>query len=362
MTEEIKYRIYNIVLQPTSFCNLSCSYCYLPDKDKKHKMTSDITSKLSDDILHEGRYVNVLWHAGEPMASGLSHFSELLSPFKSNKFVTHIIQTNGTLINQEWCDFFKENNFHIGVSIDGPDWANANRVDRKGKPSYEKTIEGINKLKANGLKFIVIAVVDFATLDKAKELYEFFCGLGCDWVGINIEENECANEREICDDNRVAHFWEELFSAWYSNPIIEMREISSTLSWFEDINSNEQFNLSDYKIDLFPSISYNGDFVVLSPELLGGVNDNYKNFVAGNVKTKSIFDVERSVHSINYVNDFSKGVLMCKEQCDYFSFCRGGQASNKFYETGQLAVTETMYCRNSKKRVVDAIINQLNFK
>ncbi len=211
------------------------------------------------------------------------------------------------------------------------------------------------------MKFIVIAVVDFATLDKAKELYEFFCSLGCDWVGINIEENECANEREICDDNRVAKFWEELFSNWYLSPSIEIREISSTLSWFEAVNNNEQFNLSDYKIDLFPSINYNGDFVLLSPELLGGIDKNYNNFVAGNVKTKSIFEIERDVHSINYVNDFSKGVIMCREQCDYFSFCRGGQASNKFYETGQLTVTETMYCRNSKKRVVDAVINQLKF-
>ena len=362
MTDEIKYRIYNIVLQPTTFCNLSCSYCYLPDKEQKLKMTLDITTKLSNDIKQEGRNVNLLWHAGEPMACGLSHFKELLSPFKENEFVTHIIQTNATLITQDWCNFFKENNFHVGVSIDGPDWANSNRIDRKGRQVFHKTIDGINTLKQNDIKFIVIAVVDFSTLDKAKELYQFFCELGCDWVGINIEESESANKRSVCDDERVSIFWKEIFNSWYANPKIEIREISSTLSWFEDINNNEQFNLSDYKIDLFPSIGYNGDFVLLSPELLGGVAKNYNNFIVGNVKTKSIFEIEKTVETINYVNDFSKGVLMCKEECDYFSFCRGGQASNKFYETGQLAITETIYCRNSKKRVVDGIIHQLNFK
>ncbi len=324
-------------------------------------MSSVITQKISDDILKERRNVNLLWHAGEPMASGLLHFEQLFFPFKDNEFVTHIIQTNATIIDQEWCDFFKKNNFHVGISIDGPEWANANRVDRKGKETFNKTLNGISKLKDNHIEFVVIAVVDQFTIDKAKELYEFFSGLGCDWVGFNIEEKESVNKREICDDERVLKFWKDLFDAWYQNPIIEIREISSTLSWFNEINNDQQFTLANYNIDLFPSIACNGDIVVLSPELLGGQSENYDNFIIGNVCTNSIFDIEKVAENIHYVKEFSKGVLMCRQECEYFSFCRGGQASNKFYETGALAVTETSYCRNSKKRAVDTIIQQLNF-
>jgi uncharacterized protein len=362
LTEKVNYSIGTIVLQPTTFCNLNCSYCYLPDKEKALKMSPDITSKLSEDIKNEERHVNILWHAGEPMASGLRYFQDLFAPFIGNSFVTHVIQTNATIIDDKWCDFFKTNNFHVGVSIDGPDWANLNRVDRNGNETYHRTLKGIRTLQRNDVSFIVIAVVDSSTIGRANELYNFFCELGCHWLGINLEENESVNKREVCDDDRVTKFWEDLFQSWYQNPKIEIREISSTLSWFEELNHNEQFTLKDYNIDLLTTIAYNGDIVLLSPELLGGKSSFYDDFIVGNVQHQSVFETEKVIENIKYVTEFSRGVLMCKKECDYFTFCRGGQASNKFYETGHLAVTETQYCRNSKKRVVDAIMNQLNFK
>jgi uncharacterized protein len=360
MTGEVTFRIYNVVLQVTTFCNLDCKYCYLPDKERALKMSPNITAKLSEEIQKRKREVNLIWHAGEPLASGLKHFRALIAPLKSNHFVTHVIQTNATLINQEWCDFFVENNFHVGVSIDGPSWANKNRTDRKGKETFDRIMQGIHMLKSNNIKFIVIAVVDFDTIDKATELYDFFCEVGCDWVGINIEENECSNTRKICDDERVTKFWEQIFAAWFNNPKIEIREISSALSWFQDIHNEKQFSLDEYKIDLFPSIGYNGEIVLLSPELLGGKSDKYDNFIVGNAEKKSVFDFEDQPYRIRYIKDFSKGIIKCQNGCEYFSFCKGGQASNKFYETGRLDVTETAYCRNSQKRPVDAIIKQLN--
>jgi uncharacterized protein len=360
--EKVNYSVKTIVLQPTTFCNINCSYCYLPDRDKQLKMSPEITRKLSHDIIQEKRYVNVLWHGGEPMAVGLKNFSQLFEPFLGNEYVTHIIQTNATSIDDNWCTFFKSNNFHVGVSIDGPEWANLNRVDRKGKETFNRTIQGIQTLQTNDIDFVVIAVVDFNTINKGKDLYNFFCDLGCRWVGINLEEIECVNQREICDDERVSQFWGDIFQSWYQNPMIEVREISSALSWFDDLNKNQQFTLDSYHIDLLTTIAYDGDIVLLSPELLGGKSLEYNDFIVGNITRQSVFEVETMAINVQYVKDFSKGVLMCQEECDYFSFCRGGQASNKFYETGSLLTTETKYCRNSKKRVVDAIMNQLNFQ
>jgi len=325
-------------------------------------MLPAITNKLAQDIFQEERDVKLLWHAGEPMASGLKHFKELYAPFVGSKYITNVIQTNATIIDDSWCEFFKKNDFYVGVSIDGPEWANSNRVGRKGQTAYNDILKGIQKLKDHEIDFVVIAVVDFNTLDRAEELYSFFCELGCSWVGINLEENECVNQREICDDDRVLRFWEELFDCWYKNPIIELREISSALSWFQELNDSKHFNIDEYHLDLLASVAYNGDIVVLSPELLGGKAPMYNNFIVGNVAAESIFDVEKNIQEVAYVKDFSKGVLTCKAECEYFSFCRGGQASNKFYETGDFTSTETKYCRNSKKRVVDAIINQLNFQ
>lgn len=362
VTSEISYKIFNIALQPSTFCNLNCHYCYLPNKHLNNRMNSEICAKLSYDIYSAKRKINLIWHAGEPLTTGINHFEGLISQFKKNKYVSNVVQTNATLITDKWCDLFIKYSMHVGVSIDGPEWANTERVNRKGENTYLKTMEGIKKLIYHNIKFIVIAVVNSSNIDKASELYNFFCKLGCDWVGINIEENECANTREICDDVRVLKFWEELFDAWSKNPVIEIREISNTLYWFDDIKFDRKFNLVDYKIDLFPSIGFNGDIVLLSPELLGAKSKKYNDFVVGNVTDISIFEFESKIDEIDYVNDFSIGVTKCSLECEYFSFCKGGQASNKFFETGKLEVTETKYCRNSQQRPINAIINQLNLE
>ena len=114
------------VLQPTSFCNLNCRYCYVPDRLNKDKMTSEVLEASIRCLFAEkvSGHVQFLYHAGEPLFVGIDFYKlalQLVDKYKSpNVSVKHSIQTNGVLIDESWAKFFLENDFSIGVSIDGP--------------------------------------------------------------------------------------------------------------------------------------------------------------------------------------------------------------------------------------------------
>jgi uncharacterized protein len=353
-----------IVLQPTTLCNLNCSYCYLPQRKSSSRMSPEITSRLAESIRDFKQHLTLVWHGGEPLTCGLKHFSDLLQPLielNRQQTITHSIQTNATLIDDDWCKLFTSHEFHVGVSIDGPIWANRDRVDWQSKESFSRAIKGITLLKQSAIDFHVIAVVSSDSLPRAKEFYDFFCELGCRSVGINIEEREGVNlHREMYDDSRVMQFWKDLFEAWRANPIIRIREFAYLLSWMKAVGTDLiDHSSTKYVIDILPTIAWNGDVVLLSPELLGTRSAEYNDFVVGNLKRELLETILTQSMSVKYVSDFLAGVRKCRDSCSYFSFCGGGQASNKFYETGSIDSTETAFCRNSKQRLVHAVLNVL---
>lgn len=99
-----------IVLQPTTICNLNCSYCYLPSRSKNLRMDNRLTERLAESIgdLKLDYKIPLVWHGGEPLAYGLDHFVTLLEPLeglRNEGRIIHCVQTNGTLINDRWCEF-----------------------------------------------------------------------------------------------------------------------------------------------------------------------------------------------------------------------------------------------------------------
>ncbi|PIR04944.1 MAG: radical SAM protein [Candidatus Liptonbacteria bacterium CG11_big_fil_rev_8_21_14_0_20_35_14] len=359
---DINFVLDTIVLQPTSFCNIDCLYCYLPDRHKNMRMNPVVTQKISESISDYNKDITLLWHGGEPLACGIKHFSLLIEPFKKLKntgILDHTIQTNGTLINENWCEFFISHNFNVGISIDGPIWANKNRIDKKGQETYARIIKGIQYLKDNNINFTVIAVVSKESLTRAKEIYEFFCMLKCSSVGFNIEEKENVNKREICDNNMVTNFWSDLFDFWKANPVIEVREFSQILSRIELLSTEEDKEPVNLQYSIYPSITYNGDIVLLSPEFLGAKAPQYDDFIVGNINNESLLSIINRMNNISYVDDYVNGIKKCAMDCEYFSFCGGGWASNKFFELGSINTTETVFCRNYKQRPLEAVVNQL---
>lgn len=310
------------------------------------------------------RPVAIIWHGGEPLATGIKKLRAMLQPFeelrKAGK-VRHHIQTNATLINSDWCDLFLEYEFRVGVSLDGPQWANQARVNWAGAEAFEKILSGIELLKQRDIQFSIIAVVGKETIGQPKELFDFFFNLGCKQLAINIEEQEGIHEKvDEISQSAVVNFWKELFLVWKQNPSMDIREFRQFLSFaYMTIDSRASYWTQNVMSDYLPTIAYNGDVYLLSPELAGMKSEQYGDFITGNVLTESLASILLRSGTISYVIDYLEGVNHCQQECRFFEYCGGGQASNKWFENGDLTSTQTQFCLNSKQLLVEGITQAL---
>lgn len=353
--DSAKKYINKIVLQPTTLCNLNCSYCYLADRKSNHRMPIEIAQKIANDLKNIESPITIIWHGGEPLATGISHFEKLLEAFKDTK-VNHAIQTNASLIDEDWCKLFKKYSVKIGISVDGPGNINSNRVDFGGNETISKVEKGASLLKKNNIRFGIITVINSKNIDHAAKIFEYAIKLGAHSLAINIEEIDGVNTRAVPNDESVTKFWKDLFDAWSARPIIRIREFAQISKWVKStINEGQAFN--EDRIDLFPTVAWDGDVVLFSPELHSLKAANFNDFVVGNVSKTPLLELMKNVLSNkgNYVYEYLYGVEMCKSECAYFQYCGGGHASNKYAEHQKLNVTETISCRNSRKRLVNAI-------
>lgn len=135
--------------------------------------------------------------------------------------------------------------------------------------------------------------------------------------------------------------------------------IRRVLGWMDSVADTPQEPAETMSHDIFPCVAYNGDVVLLSPEFLLSETGSYRTFAVGNVLRESLKQIINRGKNSTYVSDFTEGVRECAVTCDYFDCCRGGQASNKFFELGTTKGTETTYCKNSEQRLVRAILNNI---
>lgn len=184
-----------VMLKPVgASCNLRCKYCYYLEKANLYKNTS--TRTLSEEMLErftseyiEAQTINEVlftWHGGETMMRPLSFFKkamELQKKYGQGRRIANTIQTNGTLITDEWCEFLKENNWLVGVSIDGPqEFHDEYRRTSTNAPSWVKVMNGISLLKKHGVEWNAMAVVNDFNADYPMEFYHFFKDNGCKYL------------------------------------------------------------------------------------------------------------------------------------------------------------------------------------
>jgi uncharacterized protein len=354
--ESVK-NLYHVALQPTTLCNLNCEYCYLPLRALGRFMAPAVADAVAEGIVAIGSAARIVWHAGEPLACGVARFTRLIRPFASPAcapLVTHSLQTNATLVTRDWCDTFKAFGIEVGVSVDGPSLLSRRRRDWKGRPAFDRIVQGVTCLRDAGIPFAVIAVVGVSALSHAEEIYDFVHELGAWFLGINIEESEGPHSAERLGTEAVQAFWRDLYRAWRANPVMQVREFSRMLRLMRDVASGTATrNLGEP--ELFPSIGTNGDVVLLAPEFV----DNTPQFVVGNVLRTPFAAILREGLDAGYVRDYREGIRRCRTTCAYFRVCGGGSASNRYFEHGTLRASETEYCRNRVQHLADALIRVL---
>lgn len=180
-----------------SMCNLACKYCYYLEKnnlyreqqpDRRFIMADDTLERFISMYIQSQTTPQVLfcWHGGESLMRPLSFYKrvvELQKKYAAGRIIDNTIQTNGTLLDDEWCRFFRDNNWLVGVSVDGPqEFHDEYRRNKMGAPSFRKVMQGINLLKKHGVEWNALAVVNDFNADYPLDFYRFFKEIECRYI------------------------------------------------------------------------------------------------------------------------------------------------------------------------------------
>ena len=167
-----------------SLCNFDCSYCYYLDKadiyeGRQPQMSDEILEKYVKQFIEANDIpvITFVWHGGEPLIAGLDFYKkaiEFQNKYKGEKRIDNTLQTNGMLINEEWCDFFVDNNFLLGLSLDGPeDVHDAFRRDKGGAPTFARVMKAAELMTRKNVQFNTLSTVNSRCEGRGAEIYAF---------------------------------------------------------------------------------------------------------------------------------------------------------------------------------------------
>lgn len=344
-----------VMLKPIgSQCNLDCDYCYYLEKanlygqDSRHVMSETLLEKFIKQYIESQTMPQVMftWHGGETLMRPLSFYKkavELQKKYAAGRQIDNTLQTNGTLLNDDWCRFFKENNFLIGISIDGPqEFHDEYRRDRMGRPSFHKVMKGIRLLQKHGVEYNVMAVVNDYNADYPLEFYRFFKEIGAQFIQFTpiVERlrktknplklataEESADEVELAPFSISAEKWGSflcaIFDEWVKQDVgkIFVQIFDSTLAnWV-----GEQPGLCTMAKTCGHAgvMEFNGDVYSCDHFV-------FPEYWLGNINNGTLTSMMYSQKQLKFGNDkFDRLPKQCKE-CDFLFACYGECPKNRF--------------------------------
>ncbi|MDD4515605.1 anaerobic sulfatase-maturation protein [Massilibacteroides sp.] len=347
-----------VMLKPIgSVCNLACEYCYYLEKAgfypevKNHILTDELLEKFIKEYIECQTTNEILftWHGGETLMRPLSFYKkaiELQRKYSRGRQIDNCIQTNGTLLTDEWCRFFKENNFLVGISIDGPqEFHDEYRRNKQGLPSFYKVMKGIELLKKHQVEYNGMAVVNDYNADYPLDFYNFFKEIDCHYIQfapiverinksnpkIRLTTPEEQNKQiELAPFSVSAEQWGTflctIFDEWVRKDVgtFYIQLFDSTLAnWV-----GEQPGICTLAKTCGHAgvMEFNGDVYSCDHYV-------FPEYKLGNIRTKSITEMMYSPEQIKFGQDkHDKLPRQCKE-CEFLFACNGECPKNRFLYT-----------------------------
>jgi len=374
MSIQTKKHISTVLIKPAGpDCNMECSYCFYLEKaslfgaSESHRMTDEVLEETIRQVMQQsGHKVSMAWQGGEPTLMGLDFYRravDLQKKYGAGKLVENSLQTNGILLDSDWAAFLRENNWLVGISLDGPrDIHDRYRLDRGKKESHARVEEKARMLLDQGVQANAMCVLTSHSVRHADELYHYFKGLGYKYMHfIPIVERD-ENMPEIPASYSVSapdygEFLIRMFDLWVGD--FENGMPGTSLNLFETLlypyvglpspNCTLNRECGNYVV-----VEHNGD--VYSCDFF--VEPQWK---LGNIRKHRISDLLNS----DLQNKFgsSKGILPdeCKE-CRWLSKCYGGCLKDR--KNNPQNKDRTAFCRSYKMffEHADPVLEQMALK
>ncbi len=352
-----------VIIKVTNDCNLNCKYCFVEKSvPRRRVIPTEIVKRLLDELEAHSPVsrVRLIWHGGEPLLAGIEFFRDMLNIQKKyQKKYINCMQTNGTLLTEDFAKFLRGSSIQIGLSIDGPKEINDSaRVDKSNRGTFDKVLDNMLMLKELKVSFGILATVSKYNIKKAGDLYNF-----CKKHAIPLKVSSLYASGNAIDNisalsissEQYAEFLIELAEMWMNDPApVEVKTLESILgNVLEHGKYPTACPFSSNCHTSFLAIGPTGD---LYPCCLFQGFEDYK---YGNICQLSIADIpstnvwKKLKARVDYINK------VCSD-CSIKDYCNGGCPFNAFaaYQT----VNRKDYYCNAYKKVVPAILEIANNK
>jgi uncharacterized protein len=335
------------IIEVATSCNLACEYCFA-QRDKKSIMPLNVVKKIIEELSiynGTGNETKFIWHGGEPLLGGLSFYKEVLKVQKQLEKhgykYRNSLQTNGTLLTDEWTDFFIENNFGVGSSLDGlPEIHDLKRRDLKGDPTYDRVVKNLLRAKERGLHIGVICVISRETLPYVEQIYNKMKELGIHFTMSPVTPNHGEQtDLQPLTPEEYRDVLIRLFDVWFndSNPTITVNPPHSIIQGLIYGGIPLYCSTDDSCFSKF--ISFLPDGTVYPCNRFAGEND----FLLGNIMENSLNYILLQEPRKKLLNRTKDNLTPCST-CESNNVCRGGCAHHAYAFFGDI-MNPDYYCK-----------------
>jgi len=354
----------HVVAKPTGpLCNLNCEYCFYLEKqalfgaNEKYRMSDEVLSAYITNYItsQPTPLVELVWQGGEPTLLGVDFFKrvvELQKPFVHQKTITNSLQTNGTLLTDEWCAFLKKHNFMVGISLDGPkEIHDRYRRDRQGNGTFDRVMQGLRLLQKHKVEYNVLACVARDTATRPLDIYQFFKNEGIEFIqftpivermpdarssqlGLRLAGPATLDNRAVPPDvtswtvipEDYGDFLIAIYEEWVRSDVGKVFIMNFEWALNAWIGNPSPVCIHAEQCGRSVVLEHNGDVYVCDHCV-------YPEYKLGNILTDNLLQMaEKSVQSGFGVRKETALPRWCKE-CEVLPACRGGCPKHRFAKT-----------------------------
>ncbi len=359
-------------------CNLDCRYCFYTEKEalfpKNHtyRMSNEVLETFIQNYIESQPLspVPFVWQGGEPALAGLDFYREVVrlqNKYAHGKQITNALQTNGTLLDESWCEFMARNNFLVGLSLDGPqDIHDYYRVDRNDRPTFEAVMRGLELLKKHGVEFNVLACVTKLSAKRPLDVYKFLKKQGVRFIqfipvierlpdsdaqkkGLRLAAPASPHQEQILSEitdwtvEPAAHgnFLIKIFDEWIRSDVGSMFVMNfewALSSWVNGISCACTFSENCGQCLV---MEHNGDVYSCDHYV-------YRDYWLGNILNTDLRQIAESEKQLRFGRDKQETLPECCKKCDVLFACHGDCPKHRFVKGGKDRPRVSYLCEGYK--------------